>query len=98
MEESRKTTTNHSEIQQWAEKHEGKPQKIDHPDASADTIGLRIDFPGSKDEEYGVTREATDISWEEFFLIFDQQKLSFEYYPEDLPNKTASDLYRFLKL
>ena len=45
-----KTTTDHEEIKKWVEKYQGKPEVIDHPTAHGDTVGLRINFPGSTDE------------------------------------------------
>lgn len=96
MDISRKTTKNHDEIKLWVENHSGKPQKMDHPDATADSIGLRFDFPGGADEEYKVMNEAIDVTWDEFFELFDKKGMAFEYW-QDQPNKNPSDLYRFIK-
>lgn len=66
---SSETTTDHNTIQKWAEARDGRPAVIR-------TTGkggvLRIDF-GEKDEEFD------EISWKEFFDIFDENKLAFLY-------------------
>jgi len=41
----------HKEIQKWAESLDGKPAIIEDPEVGGDNVGLRIDFPGVKDEE-----------------------------------------------
>jgi hypothetical protein len=64
-----KTTTDHDEIRKWAEGRDGHP-------AMVDTKGqggiLRIDFGEPEDS-------LKQISWEEFFEIFDKNKLAFLY-------------------
>ena len=66
---SSETTTDHEVIRKWAEERDGRPSVIR-------TKGkgglLRIDF-GEKEEEF------EEIEWEEFFKIFDQNKLAFLY-------------------
>ncbi len=63
------TTTNHDEIRKWAEARDGHP-------AMVDTKGkggiLRIDFGEPEDN-------LKKISWDEFFQIFDENKLAFLY-------------------
>ena len=63
-----KTTTNHKEIQRWVEERGGEPSRV------TGTNLLRIDYPGFSGEE---TLEALD--WDEFFRIFDENKLAFLY-------------------
>jgi hypothetical protein len=66
---SSNTTTDQKTIQTWAEERGGRPSVIR-------TRGkggiLRIDF-GEKEEEF------EEIEWEEFFKIFEQNKLAFLY-------------------
>jgi hypothetical protein len=66
---SSKTTTSHEEIRKWAESRDGHPAVIK-------TRGkggvLRIDF-GEPEEDL------EQISWDEFFQIFDENKLAFLY-------------------
>jgi hypothetical protein len=63
------TTTKHEDIQKWAEARDGHPAIIK-------TRGkggiLRIDF-GEPEENL------EPIPWEEFFKIFDENKLAFLY-------------------
>jgi hypothetical protein len=62
------TTTKHDEIRNWAEKRDGRPSKIS---TKGHTGGiLRIDF-GEKEDAF------EEIEWDEFFKIFDENKLAF---------------------
>jgi hypothetical protein len=96
-----KETVDHGEIRAWAERHGGKPQVYDNPRAGSDRVGIRVDFPGTADEEFSSGPSAArDISWEEFFTLFDRLGLSFEY-EQDIEEPAAvadrSTLYRFGK-
>ncbi len=66
---SSNTTTKHDEIREWAEARDGHP-------AMVDTKGkggiLRIDFGEPEDN-------LKQIEWDEFFKIFDDNKLAFLY-------------------
>ncbi|HEX5368146.1 MAG TPA: hypothetical protein VFY10_01885 [Dehalococcoidia bacterium] len=90
-------TIDHATIRDWAERYGGKPQVWDNPQAGSDRLGVRIDFPGSADDAFNETpNQPRDISWEQFFLLFDELNLAFEY--EDR-NGVAdrSQLYRFTR-
>lgn len=63
------TTTDHEAIRKWAEARGGSPAVI-RTDGKGGV--LRIDF-GEKEEEFD------EIDWDEFFKIFDQNKLAFLY-------------------
>jgi hypothetical protein len=63
-----RTTTDHDEIRRWAEAHGGRPAVV------KGTEILRIDFPGGSGED-----ELDDISWDEWFDIFDRNGLAFLY-------------------
>jgi len=69
---SSNTTTKHDEIRKWAEARDGHP-------AMVDTKGkggiLHIDFGEPEDN-------LKEISWDEFFKIFDENKLAFLYQDE----------------
>ena len=69
---SSNTTTKHDEIRKWAEARDGHP-------AMVDTKGkggiLRIDFGEPE-------ANLKEISWDEFFKIFDENKLAFLYQDE----------------
>ena len=69
------TTRDHSEIKRWAEDRGGVPAKIKDTGKN-DTDGvLRIHFPDkSKDDD-----RFEEISWDDFFEIFDKNELQFLY-------------------
>jgi len=76
---SSETTTDHKKIRKWAEERDGRP-------AAIRTRGkggvLRIDF-GEKEEAF------EEIGWDEFFQIFDENKLEFLYQEETKDGKTS---------
>jgi hypothetical protein len=61
------TTTDHEKIRQWAEARGGHPAKVK---TSGKGGILRIDF-GEPEENL------EQISWDEFFKIFDENELAF---------------------
>jgi hypothetical protein len=63
------TTTDHKKIKSWAEARDGHPARVK---TSEEGGILRIDF--GKPEE-----SLEEISWDEFFEIFDGNKLEFLY-------------------
>jgi hypothetical protein len=63
------TTTDHDEIREWAETRDGHPAKVDTGGKGGI---LRIDFGEPEDN-------LQEISWDEFFQIFDENKLAFLY-------------------
>ncbi|WP_027135075.1 hypothetical protein [Geminicoccus roseus] len=58
--------TSHDEIRQWADQHGGRPAMVD---TEGEGGILRLDFQ-EKDENL------KEISWEEFFKIFEERKLA----------------------
>ncbi|ALA19203.1 MULTISPECIES: hypothetical protein [Chelatococcus] len=62
-----KTTTDHAAIRKWVEARQGRPARVK---TSGPGGILRIDF--GKPEE-----NLEEISWEEFFRIFDENRLAF---------------------
>lgn len=74
------TTTDHKEIRQWVEAREGRPSKVS---AGGEEGGiLRIDF-GDKEPNL------EQVSWEEFFEIFDDRKLAFLHQDETEAGKKS---------
>jgi len=69
---SSNTTTKHDEIRKWVEARDGRPAKVDTGGKGGI---LRIDFGEPEDN-------LEEISWEEFFQIFDENKLAFLYQDE----------------
>lgn len=78
-----KTTTDHNEIRKWAETRGGRPALV-----RTDGEGgiLRIDFQ-EPDENL------EEISWDEFFQIFEERQLAFLY-----QDKISGRKSRFNKL
>jgi hypothetical protein len=68
-----KTTTEHGEIRQWAEERGARPSVVARDGEKTEL--LRFDF-GEKAEAL------EEISWEEFFDIFDRNNLAFLYQEE----------------
>lgn len=73
------TTTNHKTIQEWAEARDGRPSVI-RTKGQGDVF--RIDF-GEKEEDFD------EISCEEFFKIFDENKLAFLYQDKTKDGETS---------
>jgi hypothetical protein len=63
----------HDEIREWAEAHGGRPAKVE---TEGEGGILRLDFR-EKDENL------TEISWEEFFEIFEENNLALLLSPKD---------------
>ena len=78
-------TTDHDQIRQWVEERGGRPARV----KGAEEGGLlRIDF-GEPEERL------EEISWEDFFAIFDESKLSF-LYQEEADNGKNSRFNKFV--
>jgi hypothetical protein len=73
-------TQDHDEIRRWAEAWDGRPQVFDNPRAGSDPVGLRINFPGPRDDTFlpGGSNAPREVSWEEFFAHFDRLELVME--------------------
>ncbi|HEY3783624.1 MAG TPA: hypothetical protein VGL56_21275 [Fimbriimonadaceae bacterium] len=69
-----KTTTDHQEIQKWAEARGGKPACVRRTGSATDAGVLRINFPG-----YSSDKSLETIPWEEFFEKFDHNGLAMVY-------------------
>jgi hypothetical protein len=71
---SASTTTDHNEIRKWVEARGGHPSMVKTGKNEEGGI-LRIDF-GEPEESL------EEISWEEFFEVFDENDLAFLYQDE----------------
>jgi hypothetical protein len=65
------TTTDHEEIQRWAESRGAEPACVKGTGKSGDVGILRLDFPGYSGEE-----SLQHISWDEWFNKFDEEGLA----------------------
>lgn len=85
-----KTTKDHSRIKKWAEDREGKPAVVESTSNSSNGGGLlRINFPGYAEDNL------KNISWEEFFRIFDENNLQF-LYQEETNDGGESRFFKFV--
>lgn len=83
-----KTTTDHQKIRKWVEARGGKPAGVTDTGGGDDPGILRIEFPGHGDDS-----RLEEISWDDFFNKFEENKLAFLY-----QDKTAEgDTSRFFK-
>lgn len=68
-----KTTTDHEEIRRWVEERDGHPAMVKGTEKGGSAL-LRIDFPGFSGDD-----RLSEITWDEFFRIFDENNLAFLY-------------------
>ncbi len=80
------TSIDHGFIRAWAEAREGRPGRLEAVASAGGTPLLRFDFG---------TPEAglQEISWDEFFAIFERERLALEY--RDTPGHLGR-MYKFL--
>lgn len=70
---SAKLTTDHEDIQRWAEERGGCPARVQRPGKDRQGGGiLRIDFP-----DFKRSRSLKSISWSEWFDVFEERRLGF---------------------
>ena len=84
-----KTTTDHTEIQEWAEKRGGQPAIVRGTGENESAEGLlRIRFSDESSDNLKA------IGWDKFFETFDEKKLAFLYQDKTKDNKES----RFFKI
>ncbi|NJO02521.1 MAG: hypothetical protein HC880_13265 [Bacteroidia bacterium] len=85
MSESKSQTTHkHEEIRRWAEERGGIPAKV-ASSGHGDGV-LRIHFPDNSQQD----KQFEEISWEEFFKIFDKNELDFLYQDKKKSGETST--------
>ncbi|MCL4398082.1 hypothetical protein M1403_03620 [Patescibacteria group bacterium] len=85
-------TVDHQEIAAWAQKFNGRPQRIGENGYSS----IRIDFPGHGDDTFfSSDKRPVNISWDEFFRIFEEQHLAFIHEDKDVFDPSLA--YHFIK-
>ncbi|MFD2518438.1 hypothetical protein [Salinimicrobium flavum] len=85
-----KTTSDHNTIKKWAEERNGKPAVVESTSKGKGGGGLlRINFPGYAEDNL------KNISWEEFFQIFDENNLQF-LYQEETKDGSESRFFKFI--
>jgi hypothetical protein len=80
-------TTDHEKIQQWAQRHGGKPAAVASTHQDDDVGIIRIMFPKSRQSEHANLEE---ITWEEFFEEFEKRSLALVYDNNSLFSKLVS--------
>ena len=84
-------TTDHQIIRKWAEQRGGVPATVTSTKTKGEVGLLRLKFPEvSKD-----TKKLEEISWEEFFKKFDENKLRF-LYQEKTKDGEISRFFKFV--
>ncbi len=82
-------TASHDEIKTWAEARQARPTRLRQFEGEIPAEHIRFRFPGETfpDEE--------DLSWGEFFDLFDRNQLEFHY--EDIADEAVEEgnLYQF---
>ncbi|NJW51349.1 hypothetical protein [Salinimicrobium oceani] len=85
-----KTTKDHNTIKKWTEARDGKPAVVESTANNEKGGGLlRINFPGYAEDNL------KNISWEEFFKIFDENNLQF-LYQEETKDGGESRFFKFV--
>ncbi|STY29838.1 Uncharacterised protein [Legionella wadsworthii] len=77
------TTSNHEEIKKWAEERKAKPSKVKGTEQDGTSL-LRLDFPGYTGENLET------ITWNEWFEIFDKNKLALLFQEETSEGKKSN--------
>lgn len=84
-----KTTTDHETIRKWAESRGGRPAAVSSTHKGDDPGIIRIAFQGDTDG-------LDDISWDELFAKFEENKLAF-LYQEQVSGEDTSRFFKFIK-
>lgn len=71
------TTTDHGEIRRWAEERNAVPTVVRSTHDEEGSGILRFDLPG-----YDPGDELEEVSWHEFFQIFEENELALVYQDE----------------
>ncbi len=74
---SSQVTSDHDEIQRWAEERDAKPACVRGTGGKGDIGILRLDFPGYTGED-----KLEHIEWDEWFEKFDERNLALLYQEE----------------
>ncbi len=89
---SSKITSDHNQIRKWAETRGARPASVKGTGGTKVGV-LRLMFPGYSE---GRSQSLREISWDEFFKKFDENKLSFIYQDETRSGE-RSNFNKFIK-
>ncbi|MCB0578597.1 MAG: hypothetical protein KDD10_04730 [Phaeodactylibacter sp.] len=86
---NRIATVDHEDIQSWAEARRAQPVRLRRFEGERVESRIKFRFP---EEEYAGEE---DLSWDEFFDIFDRERLEFVF--EDIADEAveSGNLYQF---
>jgi hypothetical protein len=82
-------TTDHEVIRAWAERRGAKPAMVRDTKSGEGGV-LRLDFPGYSGEKL------EQVSWDEWFKVFDDRKLRFVY-QEHTKDGSDSNFFRLVR-
>ncbi len=83
-----KRTHDHAQIREWIEERGGRPAIVIGTE-SGDSALLRVDFADGDES-------LEEISWDEFFRIFDENNLDF-LYQEEVASGGESRFFKFVE-
>ncbi|MBK9052589.1 MAG: hypothetical protein IPL78_17250 [Chloroflexi bacterium] len=90
MNDQLQATTDHETIKKWVEERSGRPAIVSRAE-DANPLGiLRINFPTDTG-----TQARNEITWDEFFAIFEAKKLAF-LRPLEMLAAEATRFYKFV--
>ena len=85
-----KRTKDHKTIKNWVEARDGKPSVVEATtDGDSNSGLLRIDFPQNDNDSL------KELSWEEFFDVFDDNDIEF-LYQEQTKDGEKSNFCKFV--
>lgn len=87
-----KQTTNHDQIRKWAEARGGRPAVVKPTHNKGGGGILRIAFPGAPNAH---DENLEEIPWDEFFKVFDREKLEFLFQEKTADGK-ESRFFKFI--
>jgi hypothetical protein len=82
---SAEPVTDHRRIREWAEERGAKPACVKGTGGKNDTGMIRLDFPG-----YSGGDSLQEISWDEWFEAFDDNKLALLIQEETADGKQSN--------
>ena len=86
---SGKTTVDHKEIRKWIEARKGVPSVVTGTEGRDGEGIIRVEFDKTQDK-------LEEISWDDFFQVFEDRKLAFLHQDKTADGNT-SRFFKFVK-
>ena len=83
-------TKDHDEVRNWTEKRGGRPAVVNTGKTDKKNGIIRFNFPGFQN------KNLEDITWDEFFEIFDKNDLALLYQDKTKDGK-ESRFFKFIR-